>query len=73
MPGCSVDFVTRQETSSGARVITAMFAVDGSLSDPHSPSPRGLDSLAVKVDDDGAVWVTFQNYQAGRPDKVPVA
>jgi Rieske Fe-S protein len=70
--GCSVDF-----DASGNQFRCpchhSLFAVDGKLADPHSPSPRGMDSLAVKVDDDGAVWVTFQNYQAGRPDKVPVA
>ena len=70
--GCAVDF----ENGSGTFLCPchrSSFKVDGSLADPHSPSPRGLDSLAVKVDADGSVWVTFQNFLAGRPDKVPVA
>ena len=49
------------------------FAVDGKIADPRSPSPRALDTLPVEVAKDGAVWVKFQNFQAGRPDKVPVA
>lgn len=49
------------------------FALDGSIASPASPSPRALDKLAVKVGDDGAVWVTFQNFQSGRADQVPVS
>lgn len=49
------------------------FALDGSIASPASPSPRALDKLAVKVADDGAVWVTFQNFQSGRADQVPVS
>jgi Rieske Fe-S protein len=45
------------------------FGIDGGVI-PPSPSARGLDRLAVKVDADGAVWVAFQNFYAGRPDKV---
>ena len=48
------------------------FTIDGKIDSPTSPSPRGLDELEVQVRD-GGVWVVFQNYQAGRPDKVPVA
>jgi menaquinol-cytochrome c reductase iron-sulfur subunit len=49
------------------------FALDGSIASPGSPSPRALDRLTVKVGDDGAVWVTFQNFQSGRADQVPVS
>jgi quinol---cytochrome c reductase iron-sulfur subunit, bacillus type len=49
------------------------FTVEGKIADPRSPSPRPLDTLPVEVAKDGAVWVKFQNFQAGRPDKVPVA
>jgi Rieske Fe-S protein len=48
------------------------FKADGTIANPASPSPRGVDALAVEVRADGAVWVTFQNFQAGRADKVPV-
>ena len=47
------------------------FAIDGTISSPSSPSPRGLDTMDVEVVE-GEVWVKFQNYQAGRKDKVPV-
>jgi len=70
--GCAVDF-----DAGNAQFLCpchkSSFKVDGSLANPHSPSPRGMDSLAVRVDEDGIVWVTFQNFLAGRPDKVPVA
>jgi menaquinol-cytochrome c reductase iron-sulfur subunit len=70
--GCSVEF------EPGANRFQcpchkSVFGLDGRVADPRSPSPRGLDGLAVSVDADGAVWVKFQNFQAGRPDKVPVA
>lgn len=48
------------------------FTVEGKIADPKSPSPRALDTLPVDVAKNGAVWVRFQNFQAGRPDKVPV-
>lgn len=49
------------------------FNLEGKIADPRSPSPRSMDTLPVQVAKDGSVWVEFQNYQAGRPDKVPVA
>lgn len=49
------------------------FTVEGKIANPKSPSPRALDALPVDVAKDGTVWVQFQNFQAGRPDKVPVA
>jgi menaquinol-cytochrome c reductase iron-sulfur subunit len=70
--GCFVDFVA----ATGKYLCPchkSSFAVDGSLADPRSPSPRGLDSLDVEVKADGSVWVAFENFEAGRPDKVPVA
>jgi menaquinol-cytochrome c reductase iron-sulfur subunit len=70
--GCFVDFVA----GSGkfhCPCHQSSFATDGKISDARSPSPRGLDSLAVEVKPDGSVWVAFQNFEAGRPDKVPVA
>jgi len=49
------------------------FTLAGKIDDPKSPAPRGLDSLEVEVRDGKEVWVKFQNYQAGRAEKVPVA
>lgn len=48
------------------------FALDGSINDPSSPSPRDMDELEVEVRDGGEVWVRFQNFQSGRPEKTPV-
>jgi Rieske Fe-S protein len=49
------------------------FALDGKISDPKSPSPRAMDTLEVEIRDGKEVWVKFQNYQAGKPGKIPVA
>jgi len=48
------------------------FALDGRIQDPRSPSPRGLDELPVEVRNGADVWVTFQNFQAGVREKIPV-
>ena len=70
--GCFVDYVARTG-SFHCPCHQSSFAVDGKISDARSPSPRGLDTLPVETKADGSVWVAFQNFQAGRPDKVPVA
>lgn len=49
------------------------FALDGAVSDPASPAPRGLDSLDVEIRDGDEVWVRFQNFRTGRKEKTPVA
>lgn len=48
------------------------FGPDGSILDPKSPSPRGLDELAVEIRNGAEVWVTFQNFRAGVHEKIPV-
>ncbi len=48
------------------------FALDGAVLDPKSPSPRGLDELPVEIRNGNEVWVTFQNFRAGVPEKIPV-
>lgn len=49
------------------------FALDGSVSDPASPAPRGLDTLDVEIREGGEIWVRFQNFRTGRKEKTPVA
>lgn len=49
------------------------FGLDGAVKDPASPSPRPLDTLEAKVDDDGAVWVKFENYRPGTHAKIVVS
>jgi menaquinol-cytochrome c reductase iron-sulfur subunit len=46
------------------------FALDGSIKDPKSPSPRPMDALKVEVRD-GEIWVAFQNFLAGTREKIP--
>ena len=70
--GCFVDFSTDRDKFI-CPCHNSSFALDGKIADPKSPSPRALDTLAVEVRANDEVWVTFQNFQAGRPDKVPVA
>lgn len=48
------------------------FALDGSVNDPASPSPRDMDALDVEVRNDDEVWVRFQNFLPGREDKTAV-
>ncbi|HEX3798610.1 MAG TPA: Rieske 2Fe-2S domain-containing protein [Verrucomicrobiae bacterium] len=70
--GCFVDF-------SGERgqficpCHNSSFKVDGSRAALTSPAARGLDSLEVEVRADGSVWVRFENFEAGRAEKIPVA
>ncbi len=46
------------------------FDLDGAITSPGSPSPRGLDTMEVEVRQD-EVWVRFQSFQRGKKDKVP--
>jgi menaquinol-cytochrome c reductase iron-sulfur subunit len=49
------------------------FALDGTIADPSSPAPRGMDALDVEVRSDKAVWVKFQNFQSATAAKIPAA
>jgi len=70
--GCFVDYsASRSEFVCPCH--NSSFKLGGQIANPASPSPRALDSLPVEIRPDGSVWVTFQNFQAGRADKVPVA
>lgn len=45
------------------------FGLDGSISDPNSPSPRPMDSLEVSVES-GQVKVKYLDFRAGIADKI---
>ena len=45
--------------------------IDGTIADPKSPSPRAMDELEAEVRN-GEVWVRFQNFRKGSPEKIPV-
>lgn len=49
------------------------FDIEGAVNDPASPSPRDMDELEVEVREGDEIWVRFQNFLPGRPDKTPVA
>jgi menaquinol-cytochrome c reductase iron-sulfur subunit len=70
--GCFVDYLPER----GKYLCpchNSTFTVTGKIDDRASPAPRGLDSLEVEVREGKAVWVKFENFQAGRPEKIPVA
>ena len=68
--GCSVGY---NATSHGyfCPCHRSSFAVDGRVQDPKSPSPRAMDELEAEVRN-GDVWVKYQNFRKGSPDKIPV-
>ena len=49
------------------------FDLTGKRLDSNSPSPRDLDTLEVEIRDGTEVWVKFQNFQTGIPQKVAEA
>lgn len=67
--GCDVDY---QPSKSGfvCPCHDSLFGVEGGRSGA-SPSPRDLDQLEVDTRGD-EVWVKFQNFKTGRPDKEAV-
>jgi Rieske Fe-S protein len=70
--GCSVGFEQARNLYSCPCHLST-FNIAGGIEDRSSPAPRGLDSLEVEVRGGAEIWVKFQNFQAGRPEKVPVA
>ncbi len=68
--GCFVDYMPGKGNYLCPCHVSS-FTIEGKIDSPGSPSPRGLDELEVQVRNT-EVWVVFQNFQAGRPEKVPV-
>lgn len=69
--GCPVDF----DSEKGAYQCPchkSSFHLDGSILNPDSPAPRGLDSLEVDAEKlkAGEVWVKFQNFQSTTAEKI---
>jgi menaquinol-cytochrome c reductase iron-sulfur subunit len=69
--GCFVDFRTEKK-GYFCPCHNSLFAMDGKIADPKSPSPRGLDTLKTEVKGN-EVSVEFQNFHTGMAEKVPVA
>jgi menaquinol-cytochrome c reductase iron-sulfur subunit len=70
--GCSVSFEAKGNVYS-CPCHKSTFDVAGAILDRSSPASRGLDSLDVELRGGKEIWVKFQNFQAGRPEKVPLA
>ena len=70
--GCFVDYLPR-EKAFACPCHNSKFALDGTIADPKSPSPRPLDALGVEVRNETEVWVRFQNFLAGKSEKIPVS
>jgi len=51
----------------------ANFALDGKRADARSESPRDLDTLEVELRNTSEVWVKYQTFRTGTPDKVAEA
>ena len=69
--GCFVDYVAAR-SGYYCPCHNSTFGLDGKVNDRKSPALRGLDELEVEVRNGSEVWVKFQNYRAGIPQKVAV-
>lgn len=67
--GCFVN--ARPDGSFHCPCHDSAFSADGSIADPRSPSPRGLDSLETKIEG-GKVLVQFVNFETNKKDKTPI-
>jgi Rieske Fe-S protein len=69
--GCAVEWRNESKTFY-CPCHNSSFASDGAVIQP-SPAARQLDALEAEVSDDGSVWVLFQNFEAGKKEKIVVA
>lgn len=70
--GCFVSFDTQQQQFY-CPCHGAHFVPDGTRLDTNSPSPRDLDTLEVEIRNDSEIWVKYENYRTGIPQKVAEA
>src|SRR5688572_18969575 len=70
--GCYVDFIS-EKGKFLCPCHDSLFAVDGKIADKSSPAARPLDSLEVELRNEQEIWVKFQNFEAGKAEKIPVA
>lgn len=75
--GCAVEY--RNEGSRGAHYYCpcheSSFKTDGSLAPDNTQAKRGLDTLEVVEEklEEGEVWIRFQKFKAGIPEKKVVS
>jgi Rieske Fe-S protein len=70
--GCFVNFAPEQNHYL-CPCHNSTFATDGTIQDSKSPSPRALDTLETRVNEDGSVWVKYQSFRPGTPEKIAVS
>jgi Rieske Fe-S protein len=70
--GCFVDYLADKKQYL-CPCHRSTFTLNGAINDPHSPSPRGMDTLEIEIRNHNEVWVKFQNYVAGHKAKIPTA
>lgn len=78
--GCTVELKETADPATGKPTAAFMcpchkawFDLSGKRTDAASPSPRDLDQLEVELRNGNEVWVKFQNFTLGTPDKVPLS
>ena len=70
--GCFVDFLPAGN-GFHCPCHNSSFQLDGRIANRSSPAPRGMDTLEVEVRNEKEIWVKFRNFEAGRPQKIPLA
>src|SRR5690606_21305170 len=69
--GCFVDYVP-DRSHFWCPCHNSAFGVNGEIETRTSPAARPLDSLDVEIRNEREVWVRFQNFRMGTPEKIPV-
>jgi menaquinol-cytochrome c reductase iron-sulfur subunit len=67
--GCFVDYDAAEDIFF-CPCHQASFSLEGKRLDETSPSPRDLDTLEAEVRGKDEVWVKFQNFRTGTPEKI---
>jgi Rieske Fe-S protein len=67
--GCAVDY-RPSENDYFCPCHLSAFDLDGQRE--NEIPPRGMDSLDVKIKNGTEVWVRYQSFKAGTPEKIPV-
>ena len=77
--GCTVENKEVKDGTTGETAIgfscpchKASFDISGKRLEQDSQSPRDLDTLEVEIRNGTEVWVQFQNFKLGTPDKASV-
>jgi menaquinol-cytochrome c reductase iron-sulfur subunit len=80
--GCTVEFKEAAEAAAddggpASRFVCpchkAMFDVTGKRIEEDSQAPRDMDALEVEIRNDTEIWVRFENYKVGTPDRTTLS